>query len=347
MLIKYGDRLTLDFALACREYFNTGKLQAAQRILEFTRANESRRGELPFPEKVEDAVRVFIYDDAKTRRQVSLAEFHGLFQGDVKAISPVAGLSADPESLEKLLSGETARSLAFDDRPLIYLYLHQRLVYVAEGSTGRKYARDKAEIFEYLRRIPNLSGLFFDIVAMTGYREVIESLSDLEAFVDRNAEWGLDFLIDRLSMLQMVSDQPQILELNPNARASFDIVCGLVEANYKPVLTPLASAKANLARSLRELLTYAATAGLLPQATAFRIGLDILEGDREPKLPDFWNPPLRNSEQGRLFGAAITADDFAGMASWNDVQIEQDLAYRRVSNAVVLSILESVCSAAN
>ncbi len=358
MLIKDRDRLTIDAILALDASLADGGTVGFEELLKKTRENPRSADNLPFADQTQKAFRFFLHRGDATDA-VSLEDAKTALKGDARLLlfAPVSEVRQDPHHLEEFLAGEAHTHLPFNNTPIIVGYGNGLSISVQEGSNGRKYARSLDEIVKFMRSHPAASSLYSDIEMRTGFQQKIESADDLAKFMAVDPEEGVDWVLDVLAMTtgymfgeefpnEIKSQQAFIMEMNLKAKATMDF--HLFEtANKKPYKPAYAQAEADLRKALSAIIAYAEKMNIKTDARSFAEAVSMLGAQPASQPPRLWTIAGRSAEHYRLFQAAVSADCFAGMASWNDVQIKQDEAFHRISNQVVLNLLESVCVSAS
>ena len=348
VLVKYHDRLTIDGFFALGAALRRGERWPLEEFVRLVERKSQRNGQLPLESDPGAACR-----------------FIGVGLPDLKPEgarlqSLIADLKHDTAKLEEFLSSEAHEELAFDTRPLVAARFSlrdgaDRLLCVREGATGRKYARTKAEVVGFLRDHPAADSVLTDLSLRFRLTYPVDSMEALERFIDEEPGDRLDAVVDAVELAKRFFFDPEtfgaerasrrdwLLELNVGARATLDFWAQPAGAPSFPK-TLLSAAEAELESSLTEISAFAKRKGIESDASCFEDGLRVLEHGLEP--PDeYWSAWDLDADRQRVLMAALVSDNFAGMASWNDVQIEKDAEYRRLSNRVVLCILQAICAA--
>jgi hypothetical protein len=351
MLIKYHDRLTIDGFLAVRAALRGGGDSALKELLKSVSGAERREGQLPFSADVAEAVR---FQDGDLR---------SLEAADSSLCSTVADLESDPEEFRRFLLSDAGDRLAFWGGPIIQAFFPRstdgaRRLHVFEGCTGRKYARSQKEVVEFLERHPGKDGLLSDISMQFFLESPLRGLEELERFLEKDPEEKLDAVIEVAGLqkgylfgaesfgAEIAARCDWFFQLDSRSRATLEFVLDSAES-YRPIPVSFAAAEKALAESLTGIVSFATGAGVFDDAASFVAGLRILEhGAPDDRSGRFWSLCGLSEERRRLLGAALRSDNFAGMCSWNDVQIEKDESFRRATNQVVFCIVQAICGAA-
>jgi len=362
MLLKAEDRMTADGFLGLRAIRTAGESLALATFLETVLTLAPRDGELPFHTIPAQGLRFFSIDKER-RRELSWPEARALFfpePGALPVLLPATHtLRLAPNRIEDFLASKAHESLAFTPEPLLMMYLigpEPRIAVAQEGRVGHKYERSKQEVLDFLKTHPGSATILSDLEMRLMGRVPMRSLEDLSRFMDENPS-HLDGVIDQVQMVAgyffdegefgstLSAKRNWFLALNKDAYATVDFQISAVEANVQPLApVPFTSAKEALSRALSDIAVFAGRQGLQEDHAYFervRQGLDQPVGDLSPLFRLNGLAP----EAYALFRAAIDADVFAGMASWNDVQIDKTPEYRRVSNQLCLSLLDGLCAA--
>jgi hypothetical protein len=348
MLIKYWDRLTIDGFLAARAARASGDHAPLKELLKLVAGQGVRQGELPFSADPAEALRF----DGGT--------FLELDPENASLCSSISDLKTKPDDLSSFMAGEAHETLAFTDKAIVTGLFPRavggpRLLSVHEGRTGRKYARTKSEIVNFLMHHPAKDDLLSDIAMRYRLDSELRTGAQLEHFLDEAPDDRLDELIDAAAMLKgylfdpkafgpLIADKSAwFFEFDKKSRAVLDFVVHPARG-YAATLAAFADADKDLAAALKDVLAFAKKAGVSADAGGFLGALRILE-DGLPSPHPFWKLCGLDADRQRLLAAALASDQFAGMGSWNDVQIEKDTAYRLVSNRVVYALVQAICSA--
>jgi hypothetical protein len=355
MLVKNRDRLTIDAVLSLQSYLENKSEAAFDEFLNLVRSQRRGSDQLSFgPLAKQDVVFEMHHPDRKIER-LSFENFTLRLGSTLRLITPVSSWRFQPEEFETFLTGDASHALAFDMNPLIVGVSDAGLSLIAfEGRSGRVYRRSPAEIVEALRSFPHQASVFSDIEMMTEFRASIQSLADLEQFLAEQPDRHADFVLQTISMAAGAyfdeGDEGQkaksyILELNPNAKATLNIAIARYPETLPGFIVDRNRGEEQLRKALEAICKFADEKGIGSEAGAFKNALEILDPQTPVSRLPIWQKAGRTEEEFRLFRAAISADDFAGMGSWNDVQIDQDEKFRRLSNGLVLSLLEAICGA--
>ena len=348
VLVKYHDRLTIDGFFALGAALRRGERRPLEEFVRLVERRSRRDGQIPLESDPGAACR-----------------FVGVGLPDLKPEgarlqSLIADLKHDAAKLEEFLSSEAHEELAFDTRPLVAGRFHlrdgaDRLLCVREGATGRKYARTKAEVVGFLKDHPAADSVLTDLSLHFRLMHPVDSIEALERFIDEAPNDRVDAVIEAVELAKGFFFDPEtfgaerasrkewLLELNAGARTTLDFWAQPAAAPSVPQ-TLLSAAESELKSSLAEICAFAKRKDIASDASCFEDGLRVLEHGLEP-LDDYWSAWDLDADRQRVLMAALVSDNFAGMASWNDIQIEKDAEYRRLSNRVVLCILQAICAA--
>jgi len=361
MLVKAEDRMTADGLLMLRAFASAGPPLALKTFLDNVRALSPRSGELLFHEDPSEGIRFFGNENGLPKT-LSVTEAQSFFfpePGTMPVLLPVTfSLSTDAVKRDEFLASEAHEDLAFTREPLLLLHIPGKEPKVAaarEGRVGRKYVRSKNEVLDFLRSHPEGSSLFSDIEYRFSHRVSIISFEDLSHFIKEDGS-SLDIVIDAVWMVSgyyfeaeafgpaIAEKKEWFFEQNKNSYATVDF--HLYPSGSSTVaLAPISeeAASSDLRAALSDISRFAAENKEEDYRTVFEKQLQKLDQLPEEPWPLFTLNRLSPAAY-RLFRAAIGADVFAGMASWNDVQIDKTPAYRKVSNQLCLALLNAICA---
>jgi|GEM_PF-2348022 len=348
MLIKYWDRLTIDGLLAARAARASGDHAPLRELLKLVAGAGARQGELPFSADPLEALRF------------TGGTFLELEPDGASLCSSICDLKLKPEDLSSFMAGEAHETLPFTDKAVVTGLFPRasggpRLLSVHEGRTGRKYARTKSAAINFLMHHPAKDDLLSEIAMRYRLDTELRSDAQLERFLDEAPDARLDELIDVAAQLEGYLFDPKafgpeiadksawLFELNKTSRATLDFAVHPARG-YAATLASFADADKELDEALKDVLAFAKRAGLSAEAGGFLGARRILE-DGLPSPRPFWKLCGLDADRQRLLAAALAADQFAGMGSWNGVPIEKDTAYRLVSNRVAYALVQAICSA--
>jgi hypothetical protein len=117
--------------------------------------------------------------------------------------------------------------------------------------------------------------------------------------------------------------------------------------SLSPIQGDVGAQSARLGATLRSIQSYASGRGLSSWAKIFQRCLDLLDGGiPERDMPEPCKSAGLTSAGSRLLAAAIEADVFGGMGSWNDIAPE-DSQYTLLSDALFAEIYPSIEIAVN
>ncbi len=355
MLVKNHDRLTVDAVLSLQSYLETKSEDAFCEFLNLVRSQRRGGDQLSFgPLAREDVVFQMHHPDQKIER-LAFEDFVLRLGTTLRLITPISSWRFKPDEFETFLTGEASHALAFDMNPLLVGVSDAGLSLIAfEGRSGRVYRRSPSEIIKALESFPHQASVFSDIEMMTQFRVTVQSLADLEHFMAEHPERHADFILQTISMAagayfeedtEGQRSKSYFLELNPNAKATLNLAIARYPESLPGFIVDRTRGEEQLKQSLEAICKFADEKGIGPEAGAFKNALNVLDPQTSLTLLPIWETAGRREEDFRLFRAAIAADDFAGMGSWNDVQIDQDEKFRRLTNGLVLSLLEAICGA--
>jgi hypothetical protein len=227
-----------------------------------------------------------------------------------------------------------------------------------EGLDGRRYNCTLEQFLEFLKTGP-LSRRFLEHLE-TEFKEELRmgSPEGVEAFLRlRHTDEKLDYF------LSLLDDQRDYFLEGPlgssavaallrpceQTRATLDLEVWSAAEERPFYCAPFKQAEENLLKALRAITSFAADEHLENESRAFRDALTLLESQRPQAASKLWLAAKLPAERFNLYRAAMAADVFSGMASWNDVSTDatQEERFHRVSNEVVLCIAESLCSSIN
>jgi hypothetical protein len=349
MLIKYWDRLTIDGFLSARAARRSGDHTPLKELLKLVAGAGARDGALPFSADPGEALRF---------RGGSFLE---LDADDASLCSPIVDLKTKPDDFSSFLAGEAHETLPFSGKSIVTAFFPRaaggpRFMGVHEGRTGRKYARTKREIVNFLLLHPAKDDLLSELAMRYRLDSELRTAGQLESFLDEAPDERLDELIDVAALLkgylfdakafgeEIAGKAAWFFAFDPGSRATLDFVLDPAKGR-RPASASFAESEKELAAALTEIVAFAKSAGLAADAGGFVGGLSLLQDGLSSPRP-FWRLCGLDADRQRLLAAALASDHFAGMGSWNDVQIEKDTAYRRVSNRVVFALAQAVCAAA-
>jgi hypothetical protein len=349
MLIKPSELLTLELLTAVSALARDGSLGPLESVIAAHRSAPGR--DLALATAPQDAIRIFVQDE-KGLRTLPLFEVATILREPFAFVSRVVDLRSDPARLEDFRASGASHDLAFATGTFIQGHDREAgvLAVVDEGRTGRKFVRTAGEVIDFVVGHPERELLFSDITMQMNFAVSIESAEDFGAFLHADPDRATDFVI-RLLKTSSKALRPEawLLEPAPDTRGTFDIHLRSVPDHFSPVLVPLDHAAANLSSALQAILAFAADRGVQDEASPFSEALAILEtsGPLPEEHQGLSSRLGLGAGAGRLMAAALAADAFGGMGSWNDAQTDQDAQFARVSNEVALCIFESVCASAN
>lgn len=351
MLVKYHDRLTLDGALALQTP------DGLQKLLDFARGQRRMPDQLTLPEKAADAVRFLRYD-GQSFVPFNEAEVRNAIDGPIRVANIVADQRAPAEVYEKFLKSNAHHQLAFSQDPMVFGTLGKKYIFaVGEGQSGRKYRRTIPEIVDMFKLHPEMAeAVFPDLEMRIMFEQEIKNVADLERFLAGDLG-RLDFVLDLVSLvgghLGMLSAEIEkktawALALNDDASATLDFRFYDPPAHQFPH-AGFKHASENLRSALVNILAFAKKNNVENEAKSFADALKMLD-TKVTERGEMWGS-FKGTVEGhtveeayRLFRAAVFADNFAGMSSWNDVQIEESEELHKVSNEVVISLLDALCA---
>ncbi len=351
MLVKYNDRVTIDGALALQQP------DGLQKLLNFVRTQNRSAEQLPYSDRAEDAVR-FMHFNGQAFTPFNEKNLREAMTEPVRVAHVLSDQSATPEIREKFLNSDAHSQLPFTPDPLVFGTIGSKFIFAAgEGQSGRKYRHGVTEVLKFFATHPEVcAAVLPDIEMRIMFEQEIKTVADLERFVGGDLS-RLDFVLDFVSLLSayltdsLPAAAPEIkniLALNPSAGATIDFRIYDPPAHKFPH-TDFAAASNNLRAALAGILKFAKANKVTEEAGNFAAALELLD---QPAIErgELWQP-FKSTSEGhtveeayRLFRAAVFADNFAGMSSWNDIQIEKTEEFRRVSNAVVISLLDALCA---
>jgi hypothetical protein len=360
MLIKFNDRLTVDAFLALRALGSGGGSGIWETLVEADRDATSHLEEPPIHQDPSKAIR-FFWNDEDNRKPMALDKFTGLFSQQA-ASSPILlpityPLRSNAQALQEFMAGSSHEELPFRDGPLFLIYARGAKGVFAtarQGRIGRKYARSPKEISDFLASHPQVESLLSDVQYRLMGREKVATVVELSAFMQKDPRHP-DLVIDTASVMAgyffardpfgdaIAEKQSWFFEINPEAYTTIDMeTWALREGDPRPHVVPLETARENLRSALADISRFAGEHELMDDRAYFDRVASMIDQKDEP-LPPLFKRAALSGEAYALFRAAIASDVFAGMASWNDVEIEKGPEYRRVSNQLCLALLDAVC----
>jgi hypothetical protein len=361
MLIKYGDRLTIDGFLALRAA-TKGNQEPLREFLSFVHeVRVTQPPSLRLPKAISEAIRFFVSSPNRSGQRSLieiLTERETLKREEQRLVSPLFFVRRTPERYDEFLLSRAHEELAFSNQPLVAGYTAGHLpslLTVNEGRVGRKYACSQMEVVSLLGKNTKIESMLNDVEMQTGNQFNLKSIDELDAFIRDEPETRLDLVLDILQLTanayfdlenpQDAEIRERLFTLNAAAYATLDFwFFPPGEASFK--ILPSDEAGPQLRHTLVSLLGFAKRKNLSSEAQAFAEALQLLDGEDITLPSRLWQLCELPAETFNLYRASLAADNFAGMGSWNDVQIDKDEIYRKLSNELCLNIVEGICASA-
>jgi hypothetical protein len=300
------------------------------------------------------SVKFVSYSDG-TPTELSLADAARTLKSDygLRLFCSVSDWRQKPEEYEEFLNGDAHQALLFENQPLIFGYSHAGYsLMVQERTAGRTYARTQAEILQFLRSTPYASRLFSGLEEATHFALSFAHVEDVKTFIEESSD-HLDFVIRAIDMAsgfyfelgaEGEAQKARILALNDKAEAVLQFSFGKVPQFRADLLVDYEKGFSQLEKSLTKICDFAKQNSLTNRASSFFQSLEILTSPTHVEPTALWQKAGKNPDHYRLFKASVTADNFAGVESWNDVEVQQGQTFHRLSNELVLCLLEGVCA---
>ena len=354
MLIKPTEMLTIEGVTAFNSYLMAGKKDALTEFTTKLMSKETPPDSLAFHSLNPDKI-AFLLEEEQGRKSLSLQEAADLLRPKTGLLmySPVSYWRLKKEDYEQFLISKVHDSIPFENRPWLSGYSDQGyLIIVRKGLSGPYFARTSDEVLEFLKSFEYLNQVLSDVEIGIQFSYSLKSLDDLKLFFAENEERGLDFVMRTIQMAdgyyfqtpEQLKQAAYLFEPNSKAEATLEFLIQRPKIDPMTLMVDFETAKSNLKSALEKICDFANRKSCSGDAGPFQNGLQILTG-AAPAPTDLWIKSGKSAEQYQLLQAALAADAFAGMASWNDVQIPIDEEFHRVSNQVVLTIFEAISAA--
>lgn len=356
MIIQFNDRLTIDSVISIYQYIKNHDDGPLNALFENLKKNRESSEELPFKSLSLENLVFHLFSEG-IEKKLQMNEVVEIFKTSTKFnfFSPISDCKNTPETLKDFLESNSHESLAFSHSPkIIAMTDNGYYLYANKDRLGRIFSRTQNEIINFIKNSPHQESMLRTLMMSMGFQRTFENIDSVISFIEENVEKNLDTVIQSISLASGVyfddsivsqNEKKYILQQNTEASAIIKFNLGQLPPNANYHLINYETAFSHLKEALVAIVEYAKRNKIEQESQAFKKALELLESTGPLNLTSFWLKTKIPIEHYRLYFAALCADQFAGMGSWNDVQIEQDEKYRQVSNKVVLSLLESICTA--
>ncbi len=347
MIVRRNDELTFWGSIFLRNFLSSGNPEEFRSYAQLASSKEIAfsRSSVRFSMTTDTDTQTLVPEQVKT----ILGAHEQLIIG-----SRYSRYFKDQNWLEEFLVSQAHDELPFDSRHMIYGASEEGFHWkIIPERSGREFSRTADETVQFVGEFLS-DDMFFawfeDSIRFTHKINNSKTLRDYMQLSDSSADQVIREIVRLKDHSFKGSDDKKIAWLSELNKESIPILTFDISPFDKKHIVKLSfnECAQHLSRTLKNICVFAAEHNLDVEANPFKRALAISEGNQAVATPPYWTHSQLTECQLTLRRAAIEADHFAGMMSWNDVQsVPKDEAFKRVSNDLVLAIYDSISVSGN